>query len=171
MDDVNYGLLPTPPGAVFANGQLYIEEAIALHDELVPADKRTLKIVTAVGNSIHESAQLEYDCPSLHDNGKMPILDLKVWVNESDIITHEFYAKAVSPKSVIHSSSTLPDNVKRTVLSQEGLRRLLNCIRELPWNVMRKPSISPSLRSASKSQSEVQSTHIDAYARKKIYRP
>ena len=89
-------------------------------------------------------------------------------VNESNIITHEFYAKAVSPKSVIHSSSALPDNVKRTVLSQEGLRRLLNCSRELPWNVMRKPSISASLRSASKSQSEVQSTHIDAYARKKI---
>ena len=42
----------------------------------------------------------------------MPILDLKVWVNESDIITHEFYAKAVSSKSVINSSSVLPDNVK-----------------------------------------------------------
>ena len=107
--------------------QLYIEEAIALHDKLVPADKHTLKIVTAVGKSIHESTQLEYDCPSLHDDGKMPILDLKVWVNESDIITREFYAKAVSSKSVIHSSSALPDNVKRTVLSQENLRRLLNC--------------------------------------------
>ena len=77
------------------NGKLYIEEAIALHDELVPADKRTMKIVTAIGDSFHESTQLEYDCPSLHDDEKMPILDLKVWVNESNTITHEFTAKKV----------------------------------------------------------------------------
>ena len=134
VDDVNYGLLPTPPGTVYGNGQLCIEEAIALNDDLIHADKRTMKIVMAVGNSIHESTQLEYDCPSLHDDKKMPILDLKVWVSESNMITHEFYAKEVSSKSVIHFNSALPDNVKRTVLSQEGLRRLLNCSRDLPWD-------------------------------------
>ena len=36
---------------------------------------------------------------------------------------------------MIHRNSALPDDVKRTDLRQEGLRRLLNCSRELPWDV------------------------------------
>ena len=47
---------------------------------------------------------------------------------------HEFYAKYVSSKSVIRHDSALPDDVKRTVLTQEGLRRLRNCSRTLPWD-------------------------------------
>ena len=47
---------------------------------------------------------------------------------------HEFYAKDVSSKAVVHCKSALPENVKRTVLSQEGLRRLLNCSRQIPWD-------------------------------------
>ena len=146
VDDVNYGLLPTPPGATYVNGELHIEEAMVVQDSAVPADERTMKIVTAVGNSIHESTQLEYDCPSMHDDGKMPILDLKVWVNETNVIKHEFYAKDVSSKSVIHRNSALPDTVKRTVLSQEALRRLLNCSRDLPWNEKAKHLTEFSLR-------------------------
>ena len=98
VDDVNYGLLPTPPGAAYVNGELNIEEAMVVQDSTVSADERTMKIVTAVGNSIHESTQLEYDCPPMHDDGKMPILDLKVWVNEKNVVKHEFYAKDVSSK-------------------------------------------------------------------------
>ena len=48
-----------------------------------------MQIITAIGNSIHESTQLEYDCASRHDDKKMPILDLKVWVNETNHIIHE----------------------------------------------------------------------------------
>ena len=134
VDDVNYGLHPTPPGARYVDGRIYIEEAMAVQDILTPDDERTMKIIRDVGNSIHESTQLEYDCPSLHADNKMPILDLKVWVNEQNTIMHEFYAKDVSSKAVVNYSSALPDNVKRTVLSQEGLRRLLNCSRSLPWS-------------------------------------
>ena len=31
-------------------------------------------------NDIHLSVQLEVDCPSKHDDNRMPILDLNVWV-------------------------------------------------------------------------------------------
>ena len=134
VDDVNYGLPPTPPGARYLDGELYIEEALTIQDTLVPDDERTMRIILAVGNDIHESTQLEYDCPSKYDDNKMPILDLKVWVNEENVIMHEFYAKDVSSKAVVHCKSALPENVKRTVLSQEGLRRLLNCSRQIPWD-------------------------------------
>ena len=32
-----------------------------------------------IGNSIHPSIQIEVDFPSNHEDGKMPVLDLKVW--------------------------------------------------------------------------------------------
>ena len=78
VDDVNYGLPPTPPGARYLDGELYIEDALTIQDTLIPADERTMKIILAVGNDIHESTQLEYDCPSRYDDNKMPILELKV---------------------------------------------------------------------------------------------
>ena len=32
VDDVNYGLHPTPPGARYVDGRKYIEEAMAVQD-------------------------------------------------------------------------------------------------------------------------------------------
>ena len=134
VQGLDHSIPPTPPGARYLDGELYIEEALTIQDTLVPDDERTMRIILAVGNDIHESTQLEYDCPSRYDDNKMPILDLKVWVNEENVIMHEFYAKDVSSKAVVHCDSALPENVKRTVLSQEGLRRLLNCSRQIPWD-------------------------------------
>ena len=31
---------------------------------------------------MHPSIQLEIDCPSNHEDGKVPILDLKVWIED-----------------------------------------------------------------------------------------
>ena len=60
---------------------------------LIPGDKRTMEIIREIGNSIHLSIQLEVDYPCTQENGKMPILDLKVWVQEIDglhRIVHKF---------------------------------------------------------------------------------
>ena len=48
---------------------------------------------------------------------------------------HEHYAKAVSSKSVVSAKSAFPWKDKRTVLTQDALRTLLNCSRDLPWSV------------------------------------
>ena len=36
-----------------------------------------------IGNSIDASIKLETDSPSKHRDGKMPLLDVKVWIEES----------------------------------------------------------------------------------------
>ena len=88
-----------------------------------------------VGNSIHESIQLEIEVPSNHADNKMPILHLKVWIEKINgiyLILHEFYMKEVSTKSLILAQSALAWSVKRTVLTQEALRIMMNCSRLLP---------------------------------------
>ena len=100
VDDINYGLPQTPPGVRYDSDELCIEEAMAVH-VLMTEYKRTMQIITVMGNSIHGSIQLEYHCASLHDDKKTPILDLKVSVNGNNHIKQKFYTKDFSSKSVI----------------------------------------------------------------------
>ena len=51
---------------------------------LIPGDRRTMEIVRDIVNSIHPSIQFEVDYPSKYEDGKMSLLDLKVWVQEGD---------------------------------------------------------------------------------------
>ena len=48
------------------------------------------------------------------------------------MVLHGFYSKEVS-KCIINARSALSWSCKRTILTQEVLRILLNCSRELPW--------------------------------------
>ena len=50
----------------------------------------------------------------------------------------EFYCKPMASKRVMSEASAAPLSQKRTVLTQEGIRRLLNCSVELPWAIKAK---------------------------------
>ena len=91
-----------------------------------------------MGDKIHDSIQLETDCPENHSDRKVPILDIKVWVNNKGIIMHEYYSKPVSSKSVVDARSAMPWKTKRTVLTQDLLRVILRCSPELEWEEKKK---------------------------------
>ena len=95
----------------------------------LPDDQRTFLILTEIGNTIDSNIQLEYDVPSLHTKGKLPILDLEVWL-EGNRIRHGFYRKDIATKYVIHARTALGNSTKRNSLFQEGLRRVRNSD---PW--------------------------------------
>ena len=107
-----------------------------------PSDVQALERILEIGNGIHHSLQLTGDSPSLHDNGKMPTLDLGIWTDRREvsreetrsIVMHEFYAKEVSAKHVTHARSAMPTSMKRTVLTQELLRVMLRCSPLLEWS-------------------------------------
>ena len=96
VDDVNDALIPTELGLRYNGNELYMNEQSVAEDVNVAEDLRTMLLVQSIGNSIHYSIQLEFDCPSLHEDGKMPIFDLKCWTNRAaNRILHEFYNKDV----------------------------------------------------------------------------
>ena len=115
-------------------------------------DEICMKKIVALGNEIHPSIQLEVDYPSNHQDMKIPILDVKVWVEskkktnegeresqkETYQVMYEYYTKDVSSKHVVNARSALPWNSKRTILTQETLRIMLNCNRELPRGEVNK---------------------------------
>ena len=134
----------TPPGMRYKNGQTYVDESSITEAGRVSSDERTMALVKQVGNDIHPSIQLEVDYPSKHQDGKLPVLDLKVWVESRgkkterqvgkvSVIMYAFHSKCVAYKAVINARSALSWSTKRTVLTQEVLRVLMNCSKLLPW--------------------------------------
>ena len=52
-----------------------------------------MKIVNEIANSIEDMIQLTTDFPSKYEDGKVPMLDLKVWMNKNNNIFYNFYEK------------------------------------------------------------------------------
>ena len=75
----------TQPGTRYegrTNTLSITEEAIA-EDVGKKEDERTMDIFKAVGESIHELIKLT-KYPSKHADGKIPMLGLKLWIEETD---------------------------------------------------------------------------------------
>ena len=135
VDDINACVEVVKPGMRWNGRELIFNQEVVEEDRQIEDDKRTFNIIRQIGDQIHSSIKLEVDVPSNHDDRKIPILDLKVWVEEIQIedgstmkkIMHEFYMKEVSSKFVMNASSAMPWKNKITILTQQCLRILLNC--------------------------------------------
>ena len=67
---------------------------------------------------------MEEDHPGRHDDRKMPILDIEVWLDEKDgFILYQHYQKPISSKLVMHADSAQSNQCKNSVHTQEILRK------------------------------------------------
>ena len=73
------------------------------------------------------------DCPCIHSDGLMPILDQKVKVSDMGDIHYQFYRKPMAQHQTILEKSAMPMRIKIQVLSQEVIRILMNTKGILPW--------------------------------------
>ena len=55
------------------------EQPESAEDKSKEGEKMLMNKIKQIGNSIHQSIQLEMDCPALHDDRKLPMLDIKIW--------------------------------------------------------------------------------------------
>lgn len=86
---------------------------------------RTAMIIREIANTISPNTAIEVDHPSNHPSGWMPLLDIQVRV-EGQEVQWKFYRKPVSSPFFLLNRSAVSAKVKRTMLAQEGLRRLRN---------------------------------------------
>ena len=134
VDDQTIVTKAFPPGTRLIDGRLVIVEDQIEADLNVPADLRTATIFQTISNSICDFLQVTIDCPSQHESGFMPVLDIQIKIGPNNKIIHKFYKKPISTKKVILATSALPSNVKRASLTEGALRRLRYTDRSLPWN-------------------------------------
>ena len=88
-------------------------------------------LIKELRDDIHSLIQLDVDYPSKHRDQKLPILDLKVWLEtrekeienqvvDMSVIMYEFYSKEMASKPVINARSALSWSTKITVLTSGG---------------------------------------------------
>ena len=149
IDDQNLAGKPLKPGTRWVEGpwssglgMMRVIEDKVEEDNQVPAAVRTMTELRKMADSIHPMIQLEEDHCHNHQDQKLPILDLKVWVVEVEEreekrakLRWQYYRKPMSNWLLIPANSALALSIKRTSLAQYGLRILRNTSLELSWNM------------------------------------
>ena len=131
VDDANAVAEEKPLGARLEKGKVKIKQDKVEEDRQVPGDVRTARLVQEVANNICEFIKMEIDCPSMNSDNKVPILDLKVGVQENKVV-YQHYRKPCASYALIMAKSAMPDKSKRVCLVQEVIRMMRNTSRLLP---------------------------------------
>ena len=105
-------------------------------------DERMTRALVEIANDVMGCIKMEADMPSKNRDGKLPILDMKVWMNDEGEVMFQHYEKPMSSKAVLHGESAHPSACKRSVHVQEIIRRLLNSSPKLDWKTEVAPIVS-----------------------------
>ena len=102
---------------------------IAKLNGMTPAE--LIKKLQDIANSIEPGIEMEIDICENHDDKKIPMLDMKCWLDENGNAVYQHYEKPVSTKMIISSRSAHSSNCKRSVHISELVRRMMNTSRNL----------------------------------------
>ena len=94
-----------------------------------------------IANRLLDGIVMEEDFPCKHCDKKLPILDMKVWMNEQRFAKYIFYEKDVSSKELIPERSAHSSNCKKSVHISEVVRRCMNTSKDLDWETYFVPSL------------------------------
>ena len=62
---------------------------------------RTMEVIKDIANDIDDMIALTIDVPSKHEDKKLPLLDLKVWLEKDEQIFFQFYEIPMKSRKVI----------------------------------------------------------------------
>ena len=127
-------------GTKYLNGKLIIDDAKKVEDEDKSDSKVTMEIIKDIAEELDKMLKFTIDTSCNYDDCKIPVLDIKVNINEDmDYrIDYEFYEKPTKHPKVLLADSAISASSKRTILTQECLRRMRNTKIELGENVRNK---------------------------------
>ena len=95
-----------------------------------------------IADSVLEGIEVEIDLPENHPDGKLPILDMKSWLDPSGNILYQHYEKSMASKQVISARSAHSESSKRAVHISECVRRMVNTSRRLDWTEYFVPALT-----------------------------
>ena len=146
VDDSNQlGKVP-PAGARYDKQTRRIVVDPTQQEDVRQPDERLAMVLLDIANDIVDCVQMEADWPTKNADKRLPILDMKTWTNQEGYVMYTHYEKPVSSKTVLHAKSAHSSGCKRSVHTQEVLRRMLNCSRRLEWKEEAAPAVSEYMR-------------------------
>ena len=89
VDDIVIGLNGIHHGWMFdgRSGRMVFDEN---REKTMPEDQWTLLQLKSIANTLDINIQMEVDTPSMNESGRLPVLDLELFITENQI-RHSFY--------------------------------------------------------------------------------
>ena len=133
VDDTNGVCKALKPGTVYKEGKLIHDDQKYETYKNIPSDKITMEVNRDIANEVDEMIVITADIPSHYNDGKIPMLDVKVWINDNDKskIYYTFSEKPTKSSFVLSKTSSMPISKKIECLGQEVFRRLHNTKKEI----------------------------------------
>ena len=88
--------------------------------------QKTVEIIKNIMNSICDFLVLTMESGDDFPGGRLPTLDLNIWVGEDNITRYIFFEKPMASSMVIQRRSAMPENMRVSTLTQEVIRRMMN---------------------------------------------
>ena len=129
MDDIRLIMNAIQMGWRWMDGGMYFSDKWKEEDmsDDRTATQRTSDIIKGIMNSIMSFLNLTMEIGDDFQDGKLPTLDVKVWVeSKSKILIYEYFEKEMKTNMVIQRKSALCENINVNSLSQEVVRVSLN---------------------------------------------
>ena len=101
-------------------------EQKAVQQMSMESDVVTAEFVCGLANTLEGDIIMTYDSPSQNLGGKMPVLDLKVWMDCEFKVKFQFYQKSMAAKLTVMRASALSWTSKKVILANELARRMFN---------------------------------------------
>ena len=80
--------------------------------------ERTARIIASITNSLEDGIKVTCDWPDNNCDGRMPVLDLKVWIDHTEecpVICYSFFKKEVASKFTILKRSAVAESCKKAI--------------------------------------------------------
>ena len=92
----------------------------------ISASRRTANVLVGMMNSVFPFLNFTIELGEDFSDGKLPSLDIAIWVVADRLIMYEHYEKTMASNLLVEAKSALSLEVKQATLSEEVARRLRN---------------------------------------------
>ena len=118
----------------------YVDDTNLIVESEEEDEERVAQSLMQIANGVIEGIEMKSDLPSRHTDRKLPILDMKCWLQEG-VAYYMHYEKEVASKLVIPIRSAHSNSCKRSVHINELVRRCLNTLKDLGWSEYFAPAL------------------------------
>ena len=110
------------------------------------SDEETCAKLKDIANECLDNIIMEDDLPSRHPDSRLPILDMKVWLDTSGNAVYTHYEKPTASTQIISIRSAHSGSCKRAVHVNELVRRMSNVSPRLSWDEYMVPVLEEYMR-------------------------
>ena len=124
MDDIRAFLKSLKMGWRWVDGSLCYTRTLEREDmdSGLSESRRTALILVAMMNSVFPFLNFTVELGEDFLEGKLPSLDINIWVMEGRTIMYEFFEKTMASNLMVEADSALSKEVKMATLSEEVKR-------------------------------------------------